>query len=163
MQKNPKKQKTDWSIDNRHKATAAGCVFNLDGDKVLLVQDKDKNITFPKGYIDKKDEVDGFTNTTILCAKREVKEETNVDFQLSTLVPTAYTESRGKYQKHVTVHIGIADEDNCHVHIQNDKEENRLEWAKFVPINDARKCLEHCALTALEGAIVLHSAPTLRL
>ena len=100
----------------KHYVSAGACVFeinptenNEDERKILIVRDKWGNWNFPKGYFEEIDK------TSLDCARRQVKEESNIEFVELTKFTTHYEELRSMKRipnstvtKHVIIHIGYA-------------------------------------------------------
>ena len=100
----------------KHCAVAGACVFKSNPRKdnqsevtILIVRDKWGNWNFPKEYFETSDK------SSLDCAQREVKEESNIEFAELTKFTTHYEELRTKVRipnstinKHVIIHIGYA-------------------------------------------------------
>ena len=70
-----------------HESCAGACIYDVN-DNILIVKNKWGNWTFPKGYFEPSD------LSAIDCARREVKEETNIEFNLKHDYTTSYEEIR---------------------------------------------------------------------
>ena len=70
-----------------HESCAGACIYD-ENDNILIVKNKWGNWTFPKGYFEPRDA------SAIDCARREVKEETNIEFDLKHNYTTSYEEIR---------------------------------------------------------------------
>ena len=70
-----------------HESCAGACIYDANSN-ILIVKNKWGNWTFPKGYFEPHDA------SAIDCARREVREETNIRFNLKHQYTTSYEEIR---------------------------------------------------------------------
>jgi 8-oxo-dGTP pyrophosphatase MutT (NUDIX family) len=141
-------------VQSHHECCAGACVFkNKDFDEVLIVRDRWNNWSFPKGHFEKED------STALDCAKREVLEETKVEFYQVIESGIHYEEvrsrrsyaPRGKIIKHVILFVGIK-----YPYFEPQPDESEILEAKFVKVGEAKELIKNDSLQiALETIIIL--------
>jgi len=136
-----------------HEVCCGAAVFN-ERDEVLIVTDRWDNIGFPKGQIDPSD------TSSLYCAKREVREETNIGFKEYNLYRTHYEEvrtrksyaPRGTIVKHVILYAGKSL--NSDIRVQ----EGEIKEARFVSIPQFYDLVNNVSLKrALSGVLKLRT------
>ena len=144
-------------VDRLHHEPCAGAfVFDSCSPTILVIEDTWGNFGVPKGQYDEKDK------TALDCARREVEEETGIEFDLVQKGQLAYEEERirytyvprGKVRKHVTLFIGRARVGSS-IRIQT----SEVRAAMFVTIKEFRRLVKNDSLVAaFDVAMVLLQA-----
>ena len=134
-----------------HECCAGGLVFDTKSH-VLMIRDKWGNTGVPKGQYNTTDV------SALDCARREVREETGVEFDLAHDVELAYEEERirrkyaprGRIRKHVTLFVGKLREgrrrDDAHPSIRIQQSE--IAWAGFVSMTEFCRLVSNTSLVA---------------
>lgn len=130
---------TTWEEISKINSPCGGViVFNSDLTECVLVKEKSRdsvNIGFPKGKYEKNKKKENFLD----CAKRELKEESGMEFsQLKFIDCYHINDYTHKGNLSVTYLAAVYDDNNPHIFTYDP---NELIFSGFVPLDEAIKTL----------------------